>query len=54
MILPSVIYGLFLLSVVGIYWSLPRPALRLWLLFAASLIFYTSLQVEYLPLMLAI
>ena len=54
MILPSIIYALFLFSVVGIYWALPRQKLRLWLLFVASLVFYASLQVEYLPLMLAI
>ncbi|MFE4108123.1 MBOAT family O-acyltransferase [Almyronema epifaneia] len=54
MTLPSIIYALFLFSVVGIYWSLPRPILRTWLLLVASFVFYASLQVQYLPLMLAI
>ncbi|MEO1126200.1 MAG: MBOAT family O-acyltransferase [Cyanobacteria bacterium J06635_15] len=54
MTLPSIIYGLFLLSVVGIYWSLPFKRLRLWVLWVSSLVFYASLQVQYLPLMFAI
>ncbi|MEO0987118.1 MAG: MBOAT family protein [Cyanobacteria bacterium J06639_14] len=54
MILPSIIYGLFLLSVVGLYWALERRSLRIWLLLLASLVFYTSLQVHYLPLMLVL
>ena len=54
MTLPSIVYGLFLLSVVGLYWSLPIKPLRLWLLWIASLVFYASLQVQYLPLMFAI
>lgn len=54
MTLPSITYALFLLSIIGIFWSLTGVRLRLWLLFAASLIFYASIQVQYLPLMLAL
>ncbi|MEM6424637.1 MAG: MBOAT family O-acyltransferase [Cyanobacteria bacterium P01_D01_bin.128] len=54
MTLPSIIYGIFLLSVVGLYWSMPLSRLRLWFIWIASLVFYASLQVQYLPLMLAI
>ncbi|MEM9120833.1 MAG: MBOAT family protein [Cyanobacteria bacterium P01_F01_bin.56] len=54
MTLPSILYGLFLLSVVGLYWALERRSLRLWLLLIASIVFYTSLQVHYVPLMLAL
>jgi alginate O-acetyltransferase complex protein AlgI len=54
MTFPSLIYGLFLLSVFGIYWSLPRQTARLWTILIASLVFYASLQVQYVPLLLAI
>ncbi|HEY9762226.1 MAG TPA: MBOAT family O-acyltransferase [Trichocoleus sp.] len=54
MILPSIIYTLFLLSIVGIFWSLTSLNLRLWLLLLASLIFYASLQVQFLPLMVVL
>ncbi|MBD0267362.1 MAG: MBOAT family protein [Cyanobacteria bacterium Co-bin8] len=54
MLLPSITYALFLLSIVGLFWSLTSLRLRLWLLFAASLIFYASLQLQYLPLMLVL
>ena len=54
MTLPSILYGLFLLSVVGLYWALARRSLRIWLLLIASIVFYTSLQVHYVPLMLAL
>ncbi|HEY9735426.1 MAG TPA: MBOAT family O-acyltransferase, partial [Trichocoleus sp.] len=54
MSLPSITYALFLLSIVGIFWSLAGSRLRLWLLFVASLIFYASIQVQYLPLMLVL
>lgn len=49
----SLIYALFLLSVIGIYWSVQQQWLRMWTLLAASIVFYTSLQVQYLPLLLA-
>ena len=47
-------YGLFLLSVLGIYWSVEQQRLRLWTLFIASLIFYASNQFYYLPLLLTL
>ncbi|MEM7579937.1 MAG: MBOAT family protein [Cyanobacteria bacterium P01_A01_bin.80] len=47
-------YGLFLLSVLGIYWSVEQQRLRLWTLFVASLIFYASNQFYYLPLLLTL
>ncbi|NJL19627.1 MAG: MBOAT family protein, partial [Leptolyngbyaceae cyanobacterium SM1_3_5] len=53
MTLLSIVYGLFLLSVLGLYWALEGQSLRLWILTIASLIFYSSLQVEYIPLLLA-
>ncbi len=49
----SITYGLFLLSVIGIYWSVQQSWLRLWTLLAASIVFYSSLQVQYIPLLLA-
>lgn len=49
----SLTYGLFLLSVLGIYWSVREPWLRLWTLLLASLVFYASLQVVYIPLLFA-
>ncbi|MBD2020006.1 MBOAT family protein [Leptolyngbya sp. FACHB-36] len=49
----SLIYALFLLSVFGIYWCVKQQWLRLWTLLIASIVFYTSLQVQYVPLLLA-
>jgi alginate O-acetyltransferase complex protein AlgI len=54
MTLPSITYGLFLLSVVGLYWAVGRRSLRIPLLAIASIVFYTSLQLKYLPLILAL
>lgn len=54
MTLPSITYGLFLISVVGLYWALGHRTLRLLLLAIASAVFYASLQVNYLPLILAL
>jgi alginate O-acetyltransferase complex protein AlgI len=54
MTLPSLIYSLFLLSVVGLYWAVGARSLRILLLVVASLVFYTSLQPHYLPLMLGL
>lgn len=48
----SIVYGLFLLSVLGIYWSVEGRSLRLWILLVASLVFYSSLQLQYIPLLL--
>ncbi|MBR8834724.1 MAG: MBOAT family protein [Stigonema ocellatum SAG 48.90 = DSM 106950] len=50
----SILYGLFLLSVLGVYWSLGQQRLRLWTLLVASLVFYASLQLQYIPLLLAL
>lgn len=54
MTLPSILYILFLASVVGIFWSLTTLQSRLWLLVVASLIFYASLHLQYLLLMVAL
>ncbi|MBF2074198.1 MAG: MBOAT family protein [Synechococcales cyanobacterium C42_A2020_086] len=54
MTLLSITYGLFLLSTLGIYWSLERSSRRLWILLIASLVFYSSLQIQYVPLLLVI
>ncbi|HEY9645578.1 MAG TPA: MBOAT family protein, partial [Chroococcidiopsis sp.] len=48
----SIIYGIFLLSVLGLYWSVEGRSLKLWVLLAASLVFYSSLQIQYVPLLL--
>ncbi len=75
----SIIYGLFLLFVLGIYWFLGRPnasgnpsasilnskrtaslkqskalSRQLWALILASLVFYASLQFQYIPLLIVI
>ncbi len=47
----SIVYGLFLLSVLGIYWSVEGRSIRLWIMVVASLVFYSSLQVQYIPLL---
>ncbi len=49
----SITYALFLLSVVGIYWSVQQQWVRMWTLLFASILFYASLQVQYIPLILA-
>jgi alginate O-acetyltransferase complex protein AlgI len=48
------IYSLFLLGVLGIYWLVGSLSLRLWVLLVASLIFYATLQIQYIPLLLLI
>ncbi|GAB4378630.1 MAG: MBOAT family protein [Elainellaceae cyanobacterium] len=50
----SITYGLFLLSLIGIYWSVEGQTLRLWILLIASLVFYSSIQIQYIPLLVAI
>jgi len=58
----SITYALFLLVFLGIYWlvrSSSRSAartlsLRLWVLVIGSLLFYASLQIQYIPLLLII
>jgi alginate O-acetyltransferase complex protein AlgI len=54
MSLPSITYGLFLLSVAGLYWAVGQRTLRAGVLTVASLAFYASLQIQYVPLMLAL
>lgn len=48
----SIAYGMFLLLVGAIYWSVPRQNWRLWTVLIASLAFYG--QPQYIPLLLAI
>lgn len=50
----SITYGLFLLSVLGIYWSIESRSLQLWVILVASLVFYSSLQIQYVPLLIMI
>ncbi len=48
----SFTYALFLLSVIGVFWSIGQPKLRTGVLLISSLIFYASLQIQYVPLLL--
>ena len=51
----SPFYALFLFIIAVIYWGIPAQIeLRLWLILASSLIFYSSLQWYYIPLFLVI
>jgi alginate O-acetyltransferase complex protein AlgI len=50
----SILYGLFLLSVLGIYWPLKEQRLRMWTLLLASLVFYAYWHIQYLPLLLVL
>ncbi|MCU0527281.1 MAG: MBOAT family protein [Elainella sp. Prado103] len=54
MSLLSITYGLFLLSTLGLFWAVEQRSLRLWILVIASLVFYSSLQIQYVPLLLVI
>ena len=54
MTLSSIFYGLSLIGTSLIYWLLPGRGLKLWLLLIVSLVFYSSLQLQYLPLLLAL
>ncbi|NEQ95460.1 MAG: MBOAT family protein [Cyanothece sp. SIO2G6] len=54
MSLLSITYGIFLLSILGIYWTREERSLRLGILLIASIVFYLSQQLQYLPLLLAI
>ncbi|NJR63228.1 MAG: MBOAT family protein [Cyanobacteria bacterium CRU_2_1] len=45
-------YALFLLSVLGIYWSVEGRSLKLSVILVASLVFYSSLQIQYAPMLL--
>ncbi len=46
-------YALFLLSVILLYWLVQSIWLRLWVLLAASIVFYTTQQPYYVPLLVA-
>lgn len=48
----STTYAVFLFFVFGIYWTIPWRRGRLIILLVASLIFYGSLQIQYIPLLL--
>jgi alginate O-acetyltransferase complex protein AlgI len=48
----SPLYAVFLLCVIGVFWSVQSVWLRTWLLFISSLVFYASLQAQYIPLLL--
>jgi alginate O-acetyltransferase complex protein AlgI len=48
----SILYGLFLLSTIGLYWAVETRSLRLWVLVVASVLFYCSQQIQYVPMML--
>ncbi|MBE9014033.1 MBOAT family protein, partial [Pseudanabaenaceae cyanobacterium LEGE 13415] len=48
----SPLYAVFFLCVIGVYWSVQSTWLRSWLIFLTSLVFYSSLQAQYIPLLL--
>jgi alginate O-acetyltransferase complex protein AlgI len=48
----SIVYGIFFLSILGLYWSVEGRSLRLWVLLISSLVFYSSLQIQYIPLLI--
>jgi alginate O-acetyltransferase complex protein AlgI len=50
----SLNYALFLLGVIGVFWLVRKPERRLWVVLIASLIFYASLQIQYIPLLILI
>ncbi|HEY9631459.1 MAG TPA: MBOAT family O-acyltransferase [Coleofasciculaceae cyanobacterium] len=48
----SILYGIFLLSTLGIFWLVEGRSLRLWVIVVTGVVFYSSLQIQYLPLLL--
>jgi alginate O-acetyltransferase complex protein AlgI len=48
----SILYGIFLLSTLAIFWLVEGRSLQLWVIVAAGVVFYSSLQIQYLPLLL--
>lgn len=50
----SIFYGLFLLSILVIYWNINSQKLRLWTLLISSIIFYSSWHIQYLLLLLVL
>ena len=49
----SLDYAFFLLVLLVVYWLIPRRGWRLFVMLVSSLVFYASLQIEYIPLLLA-
>jgi alginate O-acetyltransferase complex protein AlgI len=50
----SLTYALFLLGTLGIYWSVSGTHWKMWILVVASLLFYATLQPQYIPLLLVL
>ncbi|MFM7369833.1 MAG: MBOAT family protein, partial [Sphaerospermopsis kisseleviana] len=50
----SPFYALFLLSILCIYWTVSEQKLRLWTILIASIVFYSSWNIQYLPLLLVL
>lgn len=50
----SLNYALFLIGVIVVFWLVKKPERRLWVILIASLIFYASLQIQYIPLLVLI
>lgn len=48
----SLNYALFLITVLGFYWLIPSQGWRLFVIAIASLIFYATLQPQYIPLLI--
>lgn len=49
----SITFAIFLFSVIILHWLIDDLRHRLWLMLLASLVFYASFQVQYVPLLLA-
>ena len=50
----SALYGLFLAICLGIYWSIEQKKWRYFVILLASIVFYASLQIYYVPLILTL
>ncbi len=50
----SITYGVFLIIFLPIYWLAETRKFRLAILLAASLVFYATLQIQYIPLLFAL
>ncbi|WP_413198847.1 MBOAT family O-acyltransferase [Nostoc piscinale] len=50
----SISYAIFLLSILAIYWTVAELKWRLWILLIASIAFYASWSIQYIPLLLAL
>ncbi len=49
----SLTFAIFLASVIVLYWAIAQPKRRMGILLIASLVFYASFQMQYIPLLLA-